>query len=286
MIPAEPMSVSAGCRRRGDQVESRFCPGRPVPCQTSRIFPTNESYRVGCPADSVSGGRLRVSTCPGWAVEPFSPRPCPVPTRRHCGRWTGLAVPVAPECAGRAGPVGWCSRSRSRRKGNRRPEVLLPAVLGLYGPVRDCPQDRRRGWPGARTYSGQHRCGGRHPVAFGQVRWRVEVQMVAGCKTVGTAYVGSNPTPATSFRRSEPVTLNGVTGFSAQNERLRKPSALFRGLCVGRVRPSPGLHGYRVGYRLTCGNTSGCGCRHAMLRAGQARRPWAVGGTGDWFAYM
>src|SRR5947207_11040432 len=108
----------------------------------------------------------------------------------------------------------------------------------------------------------------------------------AVCKTVGSAYVGSNPTPATSFRRSEPVTLNCVTGFSAQNERLRKPSALFRGLCVGRVRPSPGLRGYRVRYRLTCGNTSGCGCPHAMLRAGQARRPWAVGGTGDWFAYI
>ena len=119
-----------------------------------------------------------------------------------------------------------------------------------------------------------------------QVRGYVEVQAGAGCKTVGSAYVGSNPTPATSFRRSEPVMLNCVTSFSAQNERLRKPSALFRGLCVGRVRPSPGLHGYRVRYRLTCGNTSGCGCPHAMLRAGQARRPWAVGGTGDWFAYI
>jgi hypothetical protein len=32
-------------------------------------------------------------------------------------------------------------------------------------------------------------------------------------KTVGSAYVGSNPTPATSFRRPEPVTQDCVTGF-------------------------------------------------------------------------
>jgi hypothetical protein len=35
----------------------------------------------------------------------------------------------------------------------------------------------------------------------------------AVCKTVGSAYVGSNPTPATRFRSSEPVTLDCVTGF-------------------------------------------------------------------------
>jgi TrkA-C domain len=38
---------------------------------------TNESYRVGCPADSVPCGRRRVSTRPDWALELFSPRPCP-----------------------------------------------------------------------------------------------------------------------------------------------------------------------------------------------------------------
>src|SRR5437016_9545509 len=68
----------------------------------------------------------------------------------------------------------------------------------------------------------------------------------AVCKTVGSAYVGSNPTPATHFRRSEPVTPDCVTGFCGQNERLRKPSALFRGLCVGRILASPGLCGYRL----------------------------------------
>ena len=33
---------------------------------------------------------------------------------------------------------------------------------------------------------------------FTQVRDRIEVQVGAYCKTVGSAYVGSNPTPATT----------------------------------------------------------------------------------------
>jgi hypothetical protein len=86
--------------------------------------------------------------------------------------------------------------------------------------------------------------------------------------------------------RSEPVTPDGVTGFSAQNERLRKPSALFCGLCVGQVRPWPGLGGDRLRCHLTCGNASGRERQRAVVRAGRARRAWAVGGTGDWFAYI
>jgi hypothetical protein len=46
------------------------------------------------------------------------------------------------------------------------------------------------------------------------------------CKPVGSAYVGSNPTPATRFRRSEPVPQECVTGFSRQDERLHIPSAV------------------------------------------------------------
>ena len=114
----------------------------------------------------------------------------------------------------------------------------------------------------------------------------MEVQAVAVCKTVGSAYVGSNPTPATQKPRSEPVTPDGVTGFSAQNERLQKPSALFRGLCVGQVRPSPGLGGDRLRCHLTCGNTSGGERLRAVVRAGRARRAWAVRGTGDRFTYI
>jgi hypothetical protein len=58
------------------------------------------------------------------------------------------------------------------------------------------------------------------------------------CKTVGSAYVGSNPTPATRFRRSEPVTLDCVTGFWRERERFIRPSAVVRGLCVGQIRLS------------------------------------------------
>ncbi len=65
--------------------------------------------------------------------------------------------------------------------------------------------------------------------------------MMAVCKTVGSAYVGSNPTPATHLRRSKPVTLDCVTGFDAQRERLYGPSAVSRGLCVGRIRAAPGF---------------------------------------------
>ena len=42
---------------------------------------------------------------------------------------------------------------------------------------------------------------------------QVSKYMTAVCKTVGSAYVGPNRTPATHFRRSEPVTLDCVTGF-------------------------------------------------------------------------
>jgi hypothetical protein len=146
--------------------------------------------------------------------------------------------------------------------------------------------DRRPGSPRARTYSGQRRRNGYHPVAFTQVRWYVEMQAGAHCKTVGSAYVGLNPTPAMLKPRSEPVTPDGVIGFSAQNERLRKPSALFCGLCVGQVRPLPGLGGDRLRCHLTCGNASGRERQRAVVRAGRARRAWAVGGTGDWFAYI
>jgi hypothetical protein len=57
----------------------------------------------------------------------------------------------------------------------------------------------------------------------------MEVQAGAVCKTVGSAYVGSNPTPATRFRRSKPVTLDCITGFSRERERFIRPSAVSVG---------------------------------------------------------
>jgi hypothetical protein len=64
--------------------------------------------------------------------------------------------------------------------------------------VRGCPCGRTARSPRVRTYSGQRRRGGHCPVAYAQVRWHVEVQAGAYCKSVGSAYVGSNPTPATT----------------------------------------------------------------------------------------
>ena len=161
-------------------------------------------------------------------------------TRQVCGACYAGCVPGH---AGRAGGSGWVMLARSfPAEGNLAAGGASACGFGeLYGPVRGCPQDRRHGGPGARTYSGQRCRRGRHEGSFSQVNGRVEVQAGAGCKTVGSAYVGSNPTPATHLRRSKPVTLDCVTGFWRERERLRGPSAVFCGLCVGRIRASPGL---------------------------------------------
>jgi hypothetical protein len=92
----------------------------------------------------------------------------------------------------------------------------------------------------------------------------------AYCKTVGSAYVGSNPTPATHLR-SEPVTLDCVTGFPRERERFIRPSAVLRGLCVGRIRPSPASAGiasdatWRVAVVVTFAGWAVSSCPNARL---------------------
>ncbi len=170
----------------------------------------------------------------------------------------------------------------------RRGEASLRVWAGQPGSavgVRGCPCDPPSGCQRPRTYGGQRRRGECRSAAFAQVRGYVMGRGAAGCKTVGSAYVGSNPTPATRFRRSEPVTLNGVTGFPRQRERFIRPSALFRGLCVGRIRPSPGFGRYRFRYHLNCGNVSNEWCLRAVVRVCQDRRPWAMPGAGDTSTY-
>jgi hypothetical protein len=44
------------------------------------------------------------------------------------------------------------------------------------------------------------------------------------CKTVGSAYVGSNPTPATLFPQVKPVSSDGGTGFCVPVGAVRGPS--------------------------------------------------------------
>ena len=68
------------------------------------------------------------------------------------------------------------------------------------------------GSPRARTYSGQRRCGRHRLWAFAQVRGLVEMQAGACCKTVGSAYVGSNPTPATPAETAPGLRKSGPAG--------------------------------------------------------------------------
>jgi hypothetical protein len=102
----------------------------------------------------------------GWREPGWGPRVCVLTGRDHCGQCFCLRVWVFP---------GSCA-----------------------GPVRGCPWDRPRGSPQPRTYSGQRRHAETSPVTFAQVNGDVASRGGAVCKTVGSAYVGSNPTPATT----------------------------------------------------------------------------------------
>ena len=114
---------------------------------------------------------------------------------------------------------------------------------------------------------------------FAQVSCYAEVQAGAVCKTVGSAYVGSNPTPATSFRRSKPVTLDCVTGFSRERERLRRPSALSCGPCVGQVR-AVCVAARGAGFcALRCGNIRNSWWRTMSDPGLAAASLWAAAGT-------
>jgi hypothetical protein len=110
-----------------------------------------------------------------------------------------------------------------RRRLLRLPREGVPACFGRSAcsadGVRGCPRDPPSGCQRPRTYGGQRRRGECHSAAFTQVRGHVIGLGVAVCKTVGSAYVGSNPTPATHLRRSEPVTRCCVTGFWREGER-------------------------------------------------------------------
>ncbi len=130
--------------------------------------------------------------------------------------------------------------------------------------VRGCPCGSAARSPRARTYSGQRRHSEHHPVTFAQVRWYMEVQAGAYSKAVGSAYVGSNPTPATRFRRLEPVTPDGVTGFRREKGAvtqavgcapwaMRGPDPAARSRCTqSRIMPSE-LRKHRRELASACG---------------------------------
>jgi hypothetical protein len=70
------------------------------------------------------------------------------------------------------------------------------------------------------------------------------------------------------------VTLDCVTGFSVQNERLRKPSALFRGLCVGRIEPFDDIGRDRFRCHPSCGNSDERSCLQLVTRVCWSWRAW------------
>jgi hypothetical protein len=171
---------------------------------------------------------------PGFGLLTHRPYPmsrcrcgeCPAKSRQSVRPWqvAGLRVDV------------------SERRLLRLPREGVPACFGRSAcsadGVRGCPRDPPPGCQRPRTYGGQRRRGECHSDAFAQVRGYVMGRGAAVCKTVGSAYVGSNPTPATRFRRSEPVTLDCVTGFCVQGERFSRPSAVVCGPCLGQIQPS------------------------------------------------
>src|SRR5580700_751052 len=110
----------------------------------------------------------------------------------------------------------------------------------------------------------------------------------AVCKTVGSAYVGSNPTPATQNPRLEPLTRSCVSGSNAENKRFRRPLAGVVGHVWARSgRPSNPLVTPAAGPRM-CSElqkrssvieSGGSGRGRARLPGGRpCARVWAMHG--------
>jgi len=146
-------------------------------------------------------GRAAPSVCRGPPVRrSYVPEPCRVMT------------------------PGWCGTGRRRRAcgagkpGGRAVSVTAP-IPAVRGQVFSCPW--LSGTRGARTCSGQRRP---QTCLAARIRWSARLTRVEGersVKTVGSAYVGSNPTPATTCRN----------GPLAGNSRLCGPFLLCPVMC-------------------------------------------------------
>ena len=142
-----------------------------------------------------------------------------------------------------AADPGWVRLGGARAvpPGEREPGgqgVFLPAGFWrLYGPVRGCPQDRRRGWPGARTYSGQRCRRGHHARSFPQFRDHVEVQAGAVCKSA-------------PLQRA-----SNLQSVGQPRSELGSNCALEWLICAQRVTLAP--DGYRAPIRQGAGGEAG-----------------------------
>lgn len=159
-----------------------------------------------------------------------------------------------------------------------------------------------------------------HTASFSQVRWYIGRQQREHCKTVGSAYLGSNPPPVIHNRRSEPVTQDCVTGIYMRNKRLRKRRLRSVGHTWARSAPrevrggldqmASELRKHQAGYmagtreddqrymalwarrgpgpgvtdawRTDRGGYRRCGTPLAIVTCGASRRPSAPGRSGPW----
>jgi hypothetical protein len=140
-----------------------------------------------------AGSRSNAASVPGAAAHAHTLDTAETSTR--------LAAAIA-EHPGLAGVIFSGRRSRCPDCGGRSASAC---GFGTVRGCRGCPSIWRQGSPGARTYGVQRVCCKRHLASFAQVRGHVGVWAGAGCKTVGSAYVGSNPTPATSCENGPPA---------------------------------------------------------------------------------
>ena len=156
-----------------------------------------------------------------------------VPGRRIAGRQQVHELAAADESLSMPGVGESCPVVLAGRSPAGEPGAGGAPACGsgeLDGAVHTCTRDRRRGWPGARTYGGQRRRSGHPLMVFTQVTGQVEVEAGAVCKTVGSGYVGSNPTPATTPATTTPATTCG-NGPLAANSRAGGPFLLCPGVC-------------------------------------------------------
>jgi hypothetical protein len=93
--------------------------------------------------------------------------------------------------------------------------------VGVCRTCTRCPCGGRTAGRRPRTYNGQRRRDKADPVVSMQVNSRVTCCRGEFCKTVGSAYVGSNPTPATTCEN----------GPLARNSRLCGPFLLCPVVC-------------------------------------------------------
>jgi hypothetical protein len=164
------------------------------------------------------------------------------------------------------GDVARCRGGQAATGGSVRNETFARVWAGQAScadGVRGCPRRSAGGSPRARTYGGRRRRGKADPIAFMQADGHVAHYEGAVCKTVGSAYVGSNPTPATTCKN----------GPLAANFRASGPFRLCPSVCrlvalLVAVSRCPRTHSGRD----SCPGTVGAHRRlfHGRPRTGRA----------------